>query len=155
MSTDLRRYPSRPIVAVGAVILLGDGADQAVVIARRGHEPHAGVWSLPGGAVDAGETLIEAVAREAREETGLVVTPVDVVGVFDEIVRDSDGRARYHYVIVDYLCRAIGGVLGAADDAREVEAVPVGRIENRGLGPRVVTAIQRGLARSGMPPAVG
>jgi ADP-ribose pyrophosphatase YjhB (NUDIX family) len=151
---DPRQYPARPIVAVGAVILTGGGSDRAVVIARRGREPHAGVWSLPGGAVESGETLVEAVAREALEETGLVVTPVDVVGVFDEIVRAADGRVRYHYVIVDYLCRATGGTLAAADDAREVEAVPVGRIEARGLTPRVMTAIRRALARSDAPPAV-
>jgi ADP-ribose pyrophosphatase YjhB (NUDIX family) len=149
-----RRYPARPIVAVGAVILTGEGADQSVVIARRGREPHAGVWSLPGGAVELGETLAEAVAREACEETGLVVTPVDVVGIFDEIVRDADGRVRYHYVIVDYLCRATGGVLGAADDADEVVAVPVSEVDARGLSPRVLTAIRRGLALARTTPAV-
>jgi ADP-ribose pyrophosphatase YjhB (NUDIX family) len=133
------------------VILTGAGDDLSVVIARRGREPHAGVWSLPGGAVEPGETLVEAVAREALEETGLVVTPVDVVGIFDEIVREADGRVRYHYVIVDYLCQATGGTLAAADDACEVEAVPVERIEARGLAPRVITAIRRGLA---VPPGV-
>ncbi|HVT48645.1 MAG TPA: NUDIX domain-containing protein [Vicinamibacterales bacterium] len=154
MSTDPRQYPSRAIVAVGAVILAGAGDGLSVVIARRGREPHAGIWSLPGGAVELGETLVEAVAREAREETGLIVTPVDVVGVFDEIVREADGRVRYHYVIVDYLCRATGGALRAADDADEVAAVPVGEIEARGLSPRVLTAIRRGLAMAETTPAV-
>jgi ADP-ribose pyrophosphatase YjhB (NUDIX family) len=149
-----RQFPARPIVAVGAVVLAGDGEGRAVVLARRGREPHAGVWSLPGGAVEAGETLVEAVAREVREETGLVVRPIDVVGVFDEIVREPDGRVRYHYVIVDYLCRATGGALRAADDADEVAAVPVSEIDARPLSPRVRAAIGRGLAMTGAPPAV-
>jgi ADP-ribose pyrophosphatase YjhB (NUDIX family) len=151
-ATGGRTFPARPILAVGGVVLVGDGADQSVVIARRGREPHAGVWSLPGGAVELGETLTEAIAREVREETGLVVAPADVVGVFDEIVREPDGGVRYHYVIVDYLCRATGGALRAADDADEVAAVPVGEVGARDLSPRVRAAIGRALVLAGVPP---
>jgi len=110
-----RAYPDRPFVGVGAVILQGE---QVVLIKRR-FEPLAGEWSLPGGAVDVGETLNECVAREMLEETGLVVEVGPVIEVFDRIVRDDDGRVRFHYVLVDYLCRPIGGALAAGSDVAD------------------------------------
>ena len=110
-----RAYPDRPFVGVGAVIV-----DQGrVVLIKRRFEPLAGHWSLPGGAVDVGETLVECVAREMLEETGLVVEVGPVVEVFDRIVRDGDGRVQFHYVLVDYLCRPIGGALQAGSDVAE------------------------------------
>ena len=100
-----RAYPDRPFVGVGGVIV-----DQGrVVLIKRRFEPLAGQWSLPGGAVDVGETLVECVAREMLEETGLVVEVGPVVEVFDRIIRDGDGRVQFHYVLVDYVCRPIGG----------------------------------------------
>ena len=110
-----RAYPDRPFVGVGAVIV-----DQGrVVLIKRRFEPLAGHWSLPGGAVDVGETLVECVAREMLEETGLVVEVGPVVEVFDRIVRDGDGRVQFHYVLVDYLCRPTGGALQAGSDVAE------------------------------------
>ena len=110
-----RAYPDRPFVGVGAVIV-----DQGrVVLIKRRFEPLAGRWSLPGGAVDVGETLVECVAREMLEETGLVVEVGPVVEVFDRIVRDGDGRVQFHYVLVDYLCRPTGGSLRAGSDVAE------------------------------------
>ncbi len=90
-----------------------------VVLIKRRFEPLAGHWSLPGGAVDVGETLVECVAREMLEETGLVVEVGPVVEVFDRIVRDGDGRVQFHYVLVDYLCRPTGGALQAGSDVAE------------------------------------
>ena len=88
-------------MGVGAVIV-----DRGrVVLIKRRFEPLAGQWSLPGGAVDVGETLVECVAREMLEETGLVVEVGPVVEVFDRIIRDDEGRVQFHYVLVDYLCR--------------------------------------------------
>src|SRR3954465_398020 len=108
-----RAFPERPIVGVGAVILDGD----SVLIVRRAHEPLKGEWSLPGGAVEVGETLREAIAREGLEETGLAVAGGAVVEVLDRIRRDPDGRVRFHYVLVDFVCRPAGGGLCCASDA--------------------------------------
>jgi 8-oxo-dGTP diphosphatase len=110
-----RAYPERPFVGVGAVIV----DDGRVVLIKRRFEPLAGHWSLPGGAVDVGETLAECVAREMLEETGLVVAVGPVVEVFDRIIRDAAGRVQFHYVLVDYLCRPVGGTLRAGSDVAE------------------------------------
>jgi 8-oxo-dGTP diphosphatase len=108
-----RVFPERPIIGVGAVIL--DGA--RVVLVRRAHEPLKGEWSLPGGAVELGETLAEALVREVGEETGLEIRVGPVVEVVDRVHRTGDGRVEYHFVIVDYLCAPTGGQLAAASDA--------------------------------------
>jgi 8-oxo-dGTP diphosphatase len=116
----VRRYPDQPIVSVGAVIIDGE----RVLIVKRGQAPLKGRWSLPGGVVEVGEDLHAALVREVQEETGLDVEVGPVVEVLDRINRDASGRVEYHYVIVDYLCRAIGGSLACAsdaDDARWVE----------------------------------
>ena len=103
-------------MGVGAIILEGD----RVVLVRRGHAPLLGDWSIPGGVLELGETLREAVVREVREETGLTVAPGELLGVYDRLVRDEHGKPRYHYVLIDFLCRRISGELQAADDAEEV-----------------------------------
>ena len=93
-----------------------------VLLVQRGTEPAKGKWSIPGGLIDLGESLREAVAREVREETGLVVEPIELIELLDRIHRDGD-RVRYHYVIADYLCRVVGGTLLAASDADAVRWV--------------------------------
>jgi ADP-ribose pyrophosphatase YjhB (NUDIX family) len=110
-----REYPDKPLVGVGAVIV----RDGRVLLIRRGQAPLLGEWSLPGGVLECGETLREATVREAREETGLVVETVDMLGVYERIV-PGDRRVRYHYVLIDFLCRAVGGELRAGSDAAEV-----------------------------------
>ena len=87
-----------------------------ILLVERGREPLRGYWSLPGGVVEAGERLEEAIRREVREETGLDVEPLGVFEVFERIHRDSRGRPEYHYVLIDYLCRVRGGELNPADD---------------------------------------
>lgn len=103
-----REYPDAPIAGVGAVIVrAASGGDPQVLLIRRGQEPLKGQWSLPGGAVELGETLEEAICREVLEETGLSVQALDVVQAFDRISRDAEGRVRYHYVLIDFLCRIV------------------------------------------------
>jgi 8-oxo-dGTP diphosphatase len=108
-----REYPVRPIVGVGAVIIEGD----LVLLIKRGQAPLKGEWSLPGGALELGETLEEGIRREVLEETGLIIETIGVVEVVDRISRDAEGRVQYHYVLVDYLCRVTGGSLECATDA--------------------------------------
>lgn len=118
-----REYPEAPLIGVGAVVI--DGGK--VLLVRRGHEPQKGEWSLPGGALELGERMAEGVEREVREETGLEVDALAVVEVLDRIVRDpapagekGGGRVRYHYVLIDFLCRTAGGVARFASDADDV-----------------------------------
>lgn len=111
-----REYPDKPLVGVGAVIV----RDHRVLLIRRGQAPLLGEWSLPGGVLECGETLREAAVREACEETGLVVETVDMLGVYERIIPSDDGRVRYHYVLIDFLCRPVGGELKAGSDAAEV-----------------------------------
>jgi 8-oxo-dGTP diphosphatase len=113
VSSDRRLYPERPIVGVGAVVLDEHGK---VVLIRRRFEPLAGQWSIPGGTLELGETLEAGVAREIREETGLDVAVGPVIEVFDRIMLDDEKRVRYHFVLVDYLCRPTGGTLVAGSD---------------------------------------
>jgi ADP-ribose pyrophosphatase YjhB (NUDIX family) len=135
-----REFPDRPVVGVGGVVV----QDGRAVLVKRAHEPRKGEWSLPGGTVELGETLIEAVMREIKEETGLDVEVGDIVEVFDRVHR-LEGRIQYHFVIVDYLCHPIGGTLQAGDDAAEVAWVAVDEIEGYGVNEFATRVIRRGL----------
>ena len=125
-----RLYPARPIVGVGGIIV----QDGRVVLIKRKYEPLAGRWSIPGGALDVGEPLEVGVARELYEETGLVTRVGPVVEVFDRILRDEEGRVKYHFVLVDYLCVPIDGTLVAGDDVSDAVWVSLD-----GLGPYELT----------------
>lgn len=135
-----RQYPDRPFVGVGGVILDGD----RVVLIRRRFPPLAGEWSLPGGIVEVGETLEACVARELFEETGLQVEVGPVIEVFDRITRDAAGRVEYHYVLVDYLCRTIAGVLRAGSDVDAAAWVSVADLAAYRLPEKATTMIRRG-----------
>lgn len=113
-----REFPSVPLVGVGGVVV----HENRVLLVQRGTEPLKGQWSIPGGLIDVGETLREAVIREVKEETGLDVEPIELVELLDRIHREKGG-VRFHYVIADYLCRVAGGTLGAASDAAAVRWV--------------------------------
>ena len=91
-----------------------------ILLVERGREPLKGFWSLPGGALETGETLHEGIRREVFEETGLQVNPVEMFEIFERIIRDDDGRPEYHYVLMDYVCEVAGGALQAGDDVSKV-----------------------------------
>jgi 8-oxo-dGTP diphosphatase len=111
-----REYPEVPLVGVGAIII----EDARVVLVKRAHPPLQAQWSIPGGVLEVGELVREAAIREALEETGLIVEPADLLGVYDRVLRNLEQRVQYHYVLIDFLCRRVGGELLAASDAAEV-----------------------------------
>jgi 8-oxo-dGTP diphosphatase len=113
---------------VGALIFRGRGKRGPILLVERGGHPLKGYWSLPGGLVETGESLDEAVRREILEETGLRVKPVEMFGVFERVMRDARGRAEYHYLLLDYVCKILGGKLKAGDDVARVEWVPRDRL---------------------------
>jgi len=133
----------RPAVGVGAVLI----HEGKVLLIRRGKEPLRGRWVVPGGTVELGETLEEALVREIQEETGLVVRPVEVVTVFDRIEREGDS-VRYHYVIVDYLCRYVSGTPQAASDAEEVAFVAREDLPRYALPEKALAVVLDGFRRA-------
>jgi len=131
-----------PAVGVGAVLI----HQGKVLLIRRGKEPLQGRWVVPGGTVEVGETLEEALVREVKEETGLVVRPLEVVTVLDRIERDGDA-VRYHYVIVDYLCDYVSGTPQAASDAAAVAFVAPEELPRYNVPPKALEAILDGFRR--------
>jgi 8-oxo-dGTP diphosphatase len=117
--------PVRPVAAVGAVAFDADGR---VLLVRRGHPPDQSAWSVPGGRIEPGETVTQAVAREMAEETGLVVDVVGLVAAIDWIERGPDGEVRRHFVILDHLVELRGGELAAGDDADEAAWFALGEL---------------------------
>jgi ADP-ribose pyrophosphatase YjhB (NUDIX family) len=141
-----REFPDAPLVGIGAVIV----HEGRVLLVRRGSEPLRGHWTLPGGVLEVGESLTEGVVREVREETGLLVEPVELVELLDRIHR-QDGRVRYHYVLADYLCRVTGGALQAASDADEVRWVERAEWNSHSalvLDPVTVRVLEKGWQRA-------
>jgi len=136
-----REFPDQPIVGVGAIIV----RDSRVVLVKRAHPPIAGQWSIPGGALEVGELVRDAAVREAREETGLIVEPGELMGVFDRVLRNAEQQVQYHYVLIDFLCRVVGGDLHAASDAVEAQWFAEPELSRLGLAEDTLGVIRKGL----------
>lgn len=134
-----RAYPSQPVAGVGAIVLQQD----AVLLVRRGNEPQKGLWSVPGGALELGESLQQGVQREVLEETGLEVRVLEFVEVLERIMTDDSGAVEYHYVLLDYLCEPVGGALSAGDDAAEAVWVSRADLSARSLTPGLEAVIEK------------
>lgn len=115
-----RRYPDRPIVAVLAVVLRGEGSDTRALIVQRAQQPNAGRWGFPGGVLELGETVADGAMRELREETGIVAEPAGWLDVHDAISRDDEGRVQFHYILIAVRGIWQSGEGEAADDAAAV-----------------------------------
>jgi 8-oxo-dGTP diphosphatase len=124
-----RQYPKRPVVGVGAVILDGD----KILLEQRKNEPSKGKWSVPGGLVELGESLEEAVIREVKEETGLEVYGPRFVDVVNYVSFGEGGDVMYHYVILDYFVTVQSGKPKAASDAAALKWVPFNELEEYDL----------------------
>ncbi|HUS08111.1 MAG TPA: NUDIX hydrolase [Bryobacteraceae bacterium] len=141
-STKSRRYPDRPVLGIGALIIEGN----RILLVERGREPLKGYWSLPGGALETGETLAEGICREVLEETGLLVSPTRMFEIFERILRDDGGCAEYHYVLMDYLCEVTGGALQAGDDVSKVAWFDRGALIGLRLTEGTLAVIERAFA---------
>src|ERR1700693_1955764 len=114
---DDREYPDRPLVGVGGVVIWEGRA----LLIRRGGPPLEGQWSIPGGMLEVGETLLEGVRRELLEETGIEVRVGELIDVFERINLDGGGKTRYHFVVLDYLCEAVSGEARAGGGMTDVQ----------------------------------
>src|ERR1700719_4688990 len=140
-----REFPEVPLVGVGAIIIEGE----RVVLVKRAHPPLQAEWSIPGGVLEVGELVREAAIREAREETGLFVEPGELLGVYDRILRDPEQRVQYHYVLIDFLCRAVGGELLAASDATEIRWFTREQLPILNLAEDTLDVIRKGFEKLG------
>lgn len=147
-----RTYPDRPFVGIGGIIV----HEGRVVLVKRRFDPLAGQWSIPGGAVETGETLEACIVREMAEETGFLVEVGPVVEVLDRITHDDDGKVLYHFVLIDYLCWPVGGELRAGSDVAEAVLAEPSELGQYQLTERALQVIERALEMArDMPPPVG
>jgi 8-oxo-dGTP diphosphatase len=145
-----REFPEQPLVGVGAIIIAEDRRGGArVLLVKRAHPPLKAQWSIPGGALEVGERVREAAVREAREETGLIVEPGELLGVYDRILRNADERVEYHYVLIDFACRVVGGELEAASDAEQVRWFRREELAALNLAEDTQEVIQKGFGNLG------
>lgn len=124
-SSNSRRYPARPLLGVGALIFDETADAPRVLLVERGKPPLVGYWSLPGGIVETGERLEDALVREVAEETGLAVTADAIATVFERIMPDLEGGCEYHYVLIDFYCSVEGGELLPGDDSKDAAWFPL------------------------------
>jgi ADP-ribose pyrophosphatase YjhB (NUDIX family) len=145
--TTRREYPELPIVGVGGVVI----QDGRALLIRRGSEPMKGEWSLPGGMLEVGETLVQGVERELLEETGLTVRVLDLIEVFERISHAENSGAvatenqgpLYHFVIIDYLCEVMSGEPVAGSDVTDLAFATEDQLVKYNLTPTAMRIIKK------------
>jgi 8-oxo-dGTP diphosphatase len=137
--TVRREYPERPIVGVGGVVIHNERA----LLIRRGSAPLEGEWSIPGGMLEVGETILDGVKRELLEETAIEVKVLDLIEVFERVTRDEAGQLKYHFVILDYLCEAVRGDAQAGSDVTDVAWARESELSGYSLTPTATRVIQK------------
>lgn len=141
--SDSREYPARPICGVGVVVR----HVSAVLLIQRGHPPRRGDWSLPGGAVELGETLRQAAQREIREECGIEIAVGDLVDVFELFQKDAGGRVQYHYVVVDFAGAVVSGEVLARSDVLDARWVERTDLDSYALPPKTREVIDKAISK--------
>jgi 8-oxo-dGTP diphosphatase len=134
-----REYPERPVVGVGGVVI----SQGLALLVRRANPPLQGEWSIPGGMLEVGETLVEGVRRELEEETGIEARVHGVIEVFERISFDAAGKAAYHYVVLDYYCEVVRGEARPGSDVTEVAWIPEKDLEKYSLTPSAAQVIRK------------
>ena len=137
--TGPREYPERPVVGVGGAVI----ANGRALLVRRGNPPAEGEWSIPGGLLEVGETLVEGVRRELEEETGIRVKVHEVIDVFERVSLDGEGKTQYHYVVLDYFCESAGGDARPGSDVTEVAWVPEAELVHYSLAATARQVIEK------------
>jgi 8-oxo-dGTP diphosphatase len=136
-----REYPQHPIPGVAAITI----KDNHILLTVRGKEPSKGMWGLPGGVVEIGETRVEALIREVYEETNIIVEPIELLTVFDSVSRDEDEKVKYHYILFEYLCKFVSGDLKPGDDAPEAKWVSIDDLSSIPIMPSTRRFIEKTL----------
>jgi len=129
LSSSGREYPRYAIAAVGCVIV----KDGKILLVKRGYPPREGMWAIPGGVIEVGESIAEAAVRELEEETGIKAEPIGVIGVYNVILRDDEGKVKYHFVIIDVLFNpdTVTNNLRAGGDAVDVSWLSLEEVVKR------------------------
>jgi 8-oxo-dGTP diphosphatase len=146
-----REYPQRPIIAVGGLVIHSG----RVLLIRRGQPPLEGRWSIPGGILEIGETITSAIERELKEETGVSVRVLGLLEIYEKVLRDSDNRAQYHFVILDYICEFVEGVAEAAGDVTDAEWVSEADLEKMQLTSAALRVVKKAFTLAARRSAVG
>lgn len=137
--TSQREYPARPLVGVGGVVI----SDGRTLLIRRGSAPLEGQWSIPGGMLELGESIVDGVRRELAEETGLEVRVLGLIEAFERIIPGEGGRVRYHFVILDYLCERMSGEAKAASDVTDVAWAREEELPRYSMTPTAMRILER------------
>ncbi|NHV45767.1 MAG: NUDIX hydrolase [Candidatus Verstraetearchaeota archaeon] len=135
----MREYHDHPLIGAGILVI----ENGKVLLIKRGNEPNKGLWSIPGGLVKLGESPEEAAIREFKEETGLNAIIEKLLGIFNIIIKDNEGKIKYHYIVVDYLGKVIGGELKPGSDVLDAKWFDINELKNIQISSTVIKAIEK------------